>query len=300
MRKVFNNRELCHVFMSQSQESGRGSNMFFEGDTIYSYGGHFPLAKIFKNEKVVYFNSARYSKSTSKHQSYMSSAIDKDYLYILGDYICRKDPEEVQKILYENILDSLSDLFSSLITYEYHIEAIYNSIKKYHDHAEAFKIKVKDIILPKELSHLLGEYFVKAEQDTKKLEERRENKRAKRAVEWAKELEQRKIRQALYEKEYLEKLEAWKAGAESEIYYSGPVFLSVKENQVETSKGARVPLDQAIKLFKRIKNNEVLEGEKIGAYSYNRTENGTIKIGCHDIEMNEADRVLGSLISEVQ
>jgi hypothetical protein len=73
-----NNREVAHLWANQSRESGKGSNMFFTGPTLYSYGLHFPIASIVKcpntGQPIALFNRARYSVSTGKHQGYARSA----------------------------------------------------------------------------------------------------------------------------------------------------------------------------------------------------------------------------------
>ena len=48
--------------------------MFIEGDTIYSYGKHFPIALRLGNN-IFLVNVDKYSSSTSKHQSYVIGAI---------------------------------------------------------------------------------------------------------------------------------------------------------------------------------------------------------------------------------
>jgi len=73
MRTVFRNTaEAAHVWAAQTQEHGRAGNVFFDGPTIYSYGRHFAVARIYQHaetgESVAMFNSRRYSVSTSKHQ----------------------------------------------------------------------------------------------------------------------------------------------------------------------------------------------------------------------------------------
>lgn len=76
-----NNREVSHIWANGQKASGKGSNFYFEGDTIYSYGRHFPCAKrvVMLNGDVVYLiNPARYSVSTSKHQSLVRCAIAGD------------------------------------------------------------------------------------------------------------------------------------------------------------------------------------------------------------------------------
>ncbi|MBE3114879.1 MAG: hypothetical protein IMZ59_05090 [Actinobacteria bacterium] len=46
----------------------KGSNVFFEGNTLYSYGHHFILCQKVKNGYII--NGDKYSNSTAKHQSY--------------------------------------------------------------------------------------------------------------------------------------------------------------------------------------------------------------------------------------
>ena len=53
---------------------GTGSRMFIEGDVIYSYGRHFPIALRLK-DNIFLVNIDKYSSSTSRHQSYVISAI---------------------------------------------------------------------------------------------------------------------------------------------------------------------------------------------------------------------------------
>ena len=38
--------EVAHAWANQTHEAMRGCNVFFEGDTIFSYGHHFPIARI--------------------------------------------------------------------------------------------------------------------------------------------------------------------------------------------------------------------------------------------------------------
>ena len=51
----------------------KGASMFFEGDTIYSYGHHWPLAK--HMDGFVLVNSDRFSVSTSQHLSIVRRSI---------------------------------------------------------------------------------------------------------------------------------------------------------------------------------------------------------------------------------
>lgn len=68
------NRTLAQKF-SEGATSGKGSHMFIEGDTIYSYGHHFPIAKRLPDGKVL-FNTEGYSSTTAKQKSYVRRALN--------------------------------------------------------------------------------------------------------------------------------------------------------------------------------------------------------------------------------
>lgn len=81
MRTCFtNSADVAHLWAHQIQNEARysGGNFYFHGDTIYSYGSHFPCGKIVRNLKgdVAYvINSNTYSNTTSKHQALVFDAI---------------------------------------------------------------------------------------------------------------------------------------------------------------------------------------------------------------------------------
>lgn len=73
-----NNSMVAHLWAHEQEESARGSNFFFEGRSIYSYGRHFEVGRIVKNkqgEKAYLINEDYYSVTTSKHQRYVRDAI---------------------------------------------------------------------------------------------------------------------------------------------------------------------------------------------------------------------------------
>lgn len=73
-----NNSMVAHLWANEKEESARGSNLFFEGRSIYSYGYHFEVGRIVRNkcgEKAYLLNDKYYSSSTCKHQRCVRSAI---------------------------------------------------------------------------------------------------------------------------------------------------------------------------------------------------------------------------------
>ena len=59
-----NNSMVAHLWANEKQKSARGSNFFFEGASIYSFGRHFEAGRIVYNkrgEKAYLINTSRYS-----------------------------------------------------------------------------------------------------------------------------------------------------------------------------------------------------------------------------------------------
>lgn len=73
-----NNSMVAHLWANEKQESANGSNFYFEGESIYSYGSHFEVGRIVRNkrgEKAYLINDIYRSSSTSKHQCCVRGAI---------------------------------------------------------------------------------------------------------------------------------------------------------------------------------------------------------------------------------
>lgn len=68
-----NNKSIATAFANGATK-GKGSHLFIDGDTIYSYGYHFPIAR--RNaDGTVWINPDKYSVSTSRHQSLVRAAL---------------------------------------------------------------------------------------------------------------------------------------------------------------------------------------------------------------------------------
>jgi hypothetical protein len=70
-KHVYPTNEIAHLWAHQSKPDARNpqSNFYFRGDTIYSYGSHFPIARHIEHDgkKAVLFTSRTYSNTTAKH-----------------------------------------------------------------------------------------------------------------------------------------------------------------------------------------------------------------------------------------
>lgn len=72
---MMSHRDLAESF-ANGATNGKGSRMFIENDTIYSYGYHFPIARRKKGYYI--FNNDSYSSSTSRHKNYVETALSNE------------------------------------------------------------------------------------------------------------------------------------------------------------------------------------------------------------------------------
>src|SRR5688572_15068374 len=104
MKTVFNNSDVAHVWANKLQNEGRASNFFFKGDTIYSYGYHFAIAKHVTNENeenAVLLTKRSYSNSTAKHRVKVINAINHHNVILCN---------EVESSHRHNLLQFLSEI----------------------------------------------------------------------------------------------------------------------------------------------------------------------------------------------
>ncbi len=91
---VFDTGEIPHLWAHRTQEEARNrqGNLYFTGDTIYSYGSHFPIARHVASEageRSVLLTTATYSVTTSSHCSAVRSAIPSGIRVFRVPNICR-------------------------------------------------------------------------------------------------------------------------------------------------------------------------------------------------------------------
>ena len=99
--KMVSNIKLAEMF-ANGETKGKGSNMFIEGDTIYSYGYHFPIAKRYGKHGIDYlFNGEKYSNSTDKQQSYVLREIYNKTIVYLSKINYKKISYQEEKNLQE-------------------------------------------------------------------------------------------------------------------------------------------------------------------------------------------------------
>lgn len=66
-------QELVHQWAHRLSSSSKASSLYFEGNTIFSYGSHFPIATLYGRS--VFFTVDSYSATTSRHISMVRAAV---------------------------------------------------------------------------------------------------------------------------------------------------------------------------------------------------------------------------------
>ncbi len=76
IKRVFTNNMVAHVWAQQTQDNGRNgtSSIYFDNETIYSYGSHFPIASFIDSETVLITDQTS-SVTTSQHVGLARRAI---------------------------------------------------------------------------------------------------------------------------------------------------------------------------------------------------------------------------------
>lgn len=265
MKTVFNNSDLAHAYANQTQESGRNSNgsFYFSGKTIYSYGGHFPIAKIVTNDnglECMLFTYRTYSNTTAKQ---------------IG--IVRNATRQYKKIYCHTPNGNHSNNFASWLQLSEHQAAKLQKAKKpelylselsrlyseVSEYAQFFNLSIPPTLLAvlsiKDKSENL-EYMSKKAILIKE---------AKRQVD------------KIQKQEFKEAINKWFNGETQRLYKRCNIdFLRVNENRVETTQAVQIPIEIAKRLHNKIKTNSLQVGESVLNYKVNEVGN-IIKIGCH-------------------
>lgn len=300
MRNVVPSTEVAHLWAHQAQESARTStrNFYFEGDTIYSYGYHFPIARHVTNRrgaKGILFVDHTYSHTTSSHIADVHRAIRGHEATVV--YV-PKVPGETW---------SASELTRGTLK-DYDKRVAEAKGECFGPTGRFRPLKWGELSLLIGQANAFAEFFLSKRRWTlPETDAIRDIVEASRARE-ARAAATREKKAAIAHAEYLVKaaaeLELWKAGeAGYSRFYTFrdlPIALRVKDNEVETSLGARVPIDHArlalrvVRLCRDTQTPYERNGRTvhIGHYVIDSIDaQGNLRAGCHSITIDEIERI---------
>jgi hypothetical protein len=280
MKKVVNNETVAHLWANEQQTEAYTPNraFYFNGNSIYSYGGHFTIAKHITNdkgEKAILFTTRGYSNTTAKHINFTYRAIPyKDSI------IYCPDPNATANdnlFYWDNLINGIYSKLAKANKPEIYLAELsrYNEqIKKYLafmgvDMPEAIRVKLEITTKAESIEAVNKANEIKAANEAKQ----------------AKEKEQENKKQ-------LKKFRNF----ERFSFYNGLAYLRYNKdtNRIETSQRVEIPIEAAKKFYKAIKDNTI-DNLKILDYSLKSINKQYIEIGCHRIETKEINRIAKTL-----
>ena len=293
------NSQVAHAWANKTGKHRRGSNFFYEDDTIYSYGGHFPIAR--HMDGVVLFTTQGYSNSTAKHISHASRACSHLTRFNVVDVTATRTSSSK--------LGRFTGHKWNVQDYLRRIDEGYGSASRSIKHGEWKYLYADGLVteLKAYAKHFkLGRTFVENHIPSPEIREKvmaRCNaynaRKDERNREW---LEKRRAEAAVLDeanREQMERWTRWESGVRR--VHTTKVYLraSGERRIVETSHGADVPYDDAVNLYRLARRVRItgedkhfgLYGRKVGDFSLNKINSEGITVGCHRIGWEEIDRL---------
>ena len=269
MRKVFSSTsEVCHIFAQRSQSEGKAGSVFFYGDKIYSYGYHYLLAEFHEvnGETVILINDKGYSTSTVKHIGKIISATSHYKQYFTSSHTL------------EPIYRSITEANQKLVKARKPINYINEIIHSYETLLASPFLTENDEQDPKFLA------ITQIYENVSKIDIQPYLAEIK-----AKE----KIKQDAIALKLQENVKEFYEHEIDQIYGLDKVVMrvSLDKTNIETSKGVKIPINEAKELFTLIKTEKPIQGFKIGYYTVNGIQGPNLVVGCHTIPMKEILRV---------
>lgn len=297
-RYVYPTDEIAHLWMHKTQDEARNpqNNFYFNGDTIYSYGSHFPIARHVehKGNAAVLYTTDSYGPTTGKHLNHVRMAIPGSIPVFRVP-----DPNRDIKRQLEYHRARFSDARGRLLEAKNKRDRVkaYKAVQVAQRDARVFAqfFGYRDrfnLLLPKSFGHTIAdldnqerEYDLQSQARSEAAQKaadtrwelqmaRWEQRNAQYAAQREQERVEREQRAALLKEnaEYFK--QAWRDGATSITIdgkdypvpsYLGdegeefPVLLRIEGDEVKTSLGARIPVTHArlgLKLVQRCRNTK--------------------------------------------
>ncbi len=278
-------QEVCHVWISQSQPTGKDGYFRFSGKVLYC--DNRPLARLY-GEKTVLINPNIVEDSRMREKIY--KATPKGYKEFEVPSISPLNHQKNISSFMKNIRVSYKSFWvarENKKNCQWYSNYRTNQLRAYVRH---FNLKMPSL-------KGLSLNTVKAKDNLKQFYQ----KRSDGAYDQA-HLANKRLDYLLTENSNLE--EDWINGKTDLTSIQDPLvgdirpFIGVRlrkvGRQIETTLGAFVPIKKAKLLYEAIKAGKSVTGFKIGYYTVD-CMNGSLKIGCHEIARSEIDRLALSL-----
>jgi len=274
------NAEIAHIWANDLNYSGQQSNLFYQGQTIYSYGYHFPIATHIACNTVL-MTTRGYSNSTAKHIRLVLNAISHKNI-IWCNNPKGSHAENIDAFLRE-IKNESANLVNARKPEKYLliIEQIKNKLNKYLEHFE-LKLTAQQIKLISINSK--GSYL-----ELIKKEKEQQAKADKKIISLGKKLYP--VYVSNFRNGTKQDFTSAEQKAIDKYYHSigAPVIFKIKDKEIESSKGVKIPVDVAKRYIDKFYNQEIKIDDRILNFKVIKLAKDFIAVGCHNIFKNEID-----------
>jgi len=276
MRKVLRNTdEVIHVFAQQTQSEGRNQSgsIFFYNNKIYSYGYHYLLGE-FIDKDTILINDKGFSVTTQKHINLLASATRQYRKF----YTTQSD----LNLVYSEIKYTLSKIPKARTNKAIYLNRILRLFKSLNEYLIYTKTKTK--------VSKLKEY-----REIRKIVQRLETNKDQILLEVAKMQKAKEKRQLEKNKE---NIKLWRNYEKHYLHGLKNSFLRLSKDctNVETSGGVKIEVKKAKVLYKLIEAGKDIKGFKLDYYTVIGIKDNILKIGCHNIPLQEVNTIGKQLI----
>jgi hypothetical protein len=291
VRHVYPADMVAHLWAHKAQDSARnaGGNFYFTRDTIYSYGTHFPIAKHVstKRGKAVLCTTRHHSVTTSGHTWTVLSACK--HLTVFHVQHPTDTDHKGQFTEYRDRYLALARKYSRARSNKpWILGSLRDLVDEANRFAQFFGLRSR-LSMPTDLSAM--------EAECRAVEKRERVRKQREEAKRQREYEARKA-------DATTKLEEWASGGAIDRWafggYDLPIRLRINGDELQTSRGATVPLSHAVKAFRIIKrlHNRGQAYERnghtvhLGHFALDAVDRqGNVRAGCHNVSWEEIERV---------
>ena len=266
------NSTVAHNWANQTGKARNGSNFYYDGQMLYSYGHHFVVGAITEDGKTAILNNSNYSSSTQRHQSYARSAVSH-----LNRIYCSY-PSNAIRGYHDNNLKVWKRQVDELMTKDVARCKLHKLV------VELERVLTSSRAYCSYFTIATPEYDTKAAAFVETLEA---------SPKWVREQEAeatKHVRKAEADaKRLVENLAKFRAGKIR--HFSSPTqYLRLSGESVCTSLGICIKVREFMLHYNRLVRRENLVGTKItGDYTILSVTDSYVKIGCHVIGRDELD-----------
>lgn len=297
-KQVFSTGEIPHLWAHKVQPSAHNSqwSMSFENGVIYSYRA--PIAAHIENKrgnKAILFNSRRYSITTSGHQGAIRAAIPSNVTVFDVSEVWSTSIDSswtpVKERHEKNVKNYLFEL-NTAISKAQRARTLYS---KGWEHGRAKSLRAELIAYCKFFGLACPKNLPQSVLTSAMVRKIKAREAFLQTPEHRAKLEQERVKRAG------KVIENWRNGTEYvRLPHGLPTMLRIRGEEIETSMGARVPIDHAKRVLGIIRTlhaeNRAFESNghtiPIGVYKVDKIDaDGMLHAGCHHIPYAEIERI---------